>query len=86
MPFHQKLLNIQNFYYPLKCYLEMLTAWKLVILIKNMLKVDFEIAHTHHLNRFLRFLSYFKNKDIVIQKVGKRNNVVILNRTDIFLS
>ena len=64
----------------------MLTAWKLVILIKNVLKVDFEMAHTHHLNRFLRFLSYFENKDIVIQKADKRNNVVILNRTDIFLS
>ena len=51
-----------------------------------MLKVDFEIAHRHHLNRFLRFLSYFKNKGIVIQKADKRNNVVILHRSDIFLS
>ena len=33
----------------------LVTAWELVILIKNVLKVDFEIAHTHHLNRFLRF-------------------------------
>ena len=57
LPFHQKLLNIQNFQYPLKCYLEILTAWELLILTKNVLKVDFKIAHTHHLNRFLRFLS-----------------------------
>ena len=40
--FRQKLLSIQNFYYLLKCYLEKLPAWILVILIKNVSKVDFD--------------------------------------------
>ena len=43
--FHQKLLSIQNFCDVLKCYLEKLPAWILVILIKNVVKVDFQIAH-----------------------------------------
>ena len=55
--FHQKLLSIQNFYYLLKCYLEKLPAWILVILIKNVSKVDFEIVHTHHLSKFPGYLT-----------------------------
>ena len=68
---HQKLLTIQNFYYFLKYYLEKLPAWILVILIKNreitsldigdfykeLSKVDFEIAHNHHLSKFTRYLT-----------------------------
>ena len=53
--FHQKLLSVQNFYYLLKCCLEKLPAWILAILVKNVSKVDFEIAPTHHLSRFPRY-------------------------------
>ena len=42
----RKPLHIQNFWYPFQCYLEILTAWSFVVLIKNVLKVDFEIVLT----------------------------------------
>ena len=92
MLFPQKLLNIQNFHYLLKCYLEKLPAWILVILINNVCKVDFEIAHTHHSDRSPRYLTkispdrrlkhWIKNKELVIQKADKGNNIIVLNRSD----
>ena len=54
---HQMLLTIQNFYYLFKCNLEKLPVWILVILMKNVSKVDFEIALTHHLSRFPKYLT-----------------------------
>ena len=55
--FHQKLLSIQNFYYPLKRYLEQLPVRILAILTKHVSKVEFEIARTHHISKFSRYLT-----------------------------
>ena len=48
-----------DFYYLLKCYLETLPTWILVILIKNVSKIDFAKALIHHLSRFPRYLTKF---------------------------
>ena len=57
-----------------------------------MCKVDFEIAHTHHSDRSPRYLTkispdrrlkhWIKNKELVIQKADKGNNIIVLNRSD----
>ena len=83
--FHQKLLSIQNFYHPLKRYLEQLPVWILAILTKNVSKVDFEIARTHHLSKFSRCLTKILSREEVKalnknQKTDKGNNIAILNR------
>ena len=53
-----KAIEYSEFCYRLKCYcyLEKLPSCILLILIKNVSKVDFETALIHHLSRFLRYL------------------------------
>ena len=88
MLFYQMLLSIQNFYYPLKRYLEKLPTWILWTSIKNVSKVDFEIACTHHLSRILRYLTKNLSREEVKalnnfrkQRTDKVNNAVSLNRS-----
>ena len=45
LPFHQKILSIQSLHFSLKCCFEKLSAWILVILIKNVSKVDVSLFH-----------------------------------------
>ena len=52
-----KAIEYSEFYYLLKGYLEKLPAWISVILIRNVSKVDFEIAYTHHLSKFPGYLT-----------------------------
>ena len=92
--FRQKLLSIQNFYYLLKCYLEKLPGWILVILIKNVSKGDFEIALIHHLiskisdknlsrEEVKALNNLVKNKDLVIQKADKAGILLFLTEVTI---
>ena len=50
-------IEYSEFLLLLKCYLEKLLAWVLVILINNVSKEDFEIAFTHYSSRFPRYLT-----------------------------
>ena len=46
-----------------------------MILIKNVSKVDFEIAHTHHLSKFPRYPTFsgvFTNFESYIPEMHKR--------------
>ena len=72
----------------LKCYLEKLPAWVLVIQINNVSKKDFEIAFTHYLSRFPGYLTkilperrlkhWIKQLKIKTQLLKKQTKVIIL--------
>ena len=54
-----------------------------MILIKNVSKVDFEISDKHFSREEAKALNnLIKNKDFVIQKADKGNNIIVLNRND----
>ena len=92
--FHQKLLSIQSFYYPLNCYLENLPAWILIIFIASVLKAFWDTAYPSfkqvskiseiNLSRekVKTMNNLVKNEYLVIWKTGKGNDIVILNRGD----